>query len=127
MIEGRTSFIGQQAGAGTNDIDNATISPLGGYVVVQFTGARQGRPPGIDVYDRKMKLLRRLSPSGESHYDIGIDTEGHEVLVIKDQPVETTLFSIRLSDGFRRVELTTQEVNAATHISCRNIKRPGWC
>ena len=127
QIEGRRSFVGQVAGAGSNDIDNATISPLGNFVVVQFVGSRQGRPPGIDVYDRQMNYLRRVSPAGNSHYDIGIDAAGNEVLVIKDSQVDTTMYTIRLSDGTRRVELTKDLVNYPIHISCRNIKRPGWC
>jgi hypothetical protein len=118
--------------SGNADSDFCTISPSGQYVAVYFSTAKYGYAPrSLQLYDVNMKHLRQISTSG-SHVDFQYDVAGDEVVVVRDNDDDRGsndrgIFSVRLSDGRRRREMKDMVVNWATHTSCRNIKRPGWC
>ncbi len=116
------------AGAGSgDDVNNWSMSQSGAYVVVQFNTDRHGRPAGIEVYDRSLNFLRRLTDDDSygGHFDLGFDATGAEVAVW--QSSSRDLVSARLSDGIRTVQVAAPLMNWGIHVSCRNLKRPGWC
>lgn len=121
---GRLRFDGFTAPNG--DIDWAGISPSGDYIVVKVH--REARADmGFDVYDRRtLAFLRRLLPGSEAHADMGFDQAGHEVLVSMAAG-SSAIVSARLADGFVRQELPAAVVSYNNHVSCRNVRRPGWC
>ena len=121
---GRLRFDGFAAPNG--DIDWAGISPSGDYIVVKVH--REARAEmGFDIYDRRtLAFLRRLLPGSEAHADIGFDQAGHEVLVSMAAG-SSAIVSARLADGFVRQELPAAVVSYNNHVSCRNVRRPGWC
>lgn len=117
-----------RAGATSDaDVNNWSMSQSGAYVVVQFNTDRHGRPAGIEVYDRELNYLRRLTDDGNygGHFDLGFDAAGDEVAVL--QVSSRDLVSARLSDGRRTVQLKAELMNWGIHLSCRNLQRPGWC
>src|SRR5690606_7788424 len=80
-VHARRAYSGLTAGAG-GDIDNATMSPSGDWVIVQFDSNHDGRPPGTELFDKNLNFVRRISDRDGSHGDVGIDTDGHEVWVM---------------------------------------------
>ncbi len=108
------------------DVDWAGISPSGDYLVVKFNRDEAGER-GFDVYDsRSLARLRRLLPGSEAHADMGYDQAGREVLVSSAED-SSAIVSVRLTDGVVREELSADVVSSNVHVSCRNIRRPGWC
>ncbi len=105
------------------DIDNATMSPSGAYVVLGMNVGGTGRY--YDVYDRQTMTFQRRLTDGISHADIGYDSQGYEVLVT--QTGNPAITSVRLADGVPRVELPVLHMANNQHISCRNNLRRGWC
>jgi hypothetical protein len=105
------------------DLDSASISPSGRYVVIGLT-----RPDrSYELYDAAtMGHLRTLVAGQVSHGDIGISQEGSEVLVTSANGL-SALYSIRLDDGSARLELSEAHMAWNKHVSCRNFARPGWC
>jgi len=95
-------------------VDYAAISPLGRYVVVSWsTTPQEARYHGIEVYDRQFNFQRQIYP-GIIHWELGVDSYGHEVLyntagfAVSEfftsrgvQPGD--IISIRLSDGYIRL------------------------
>jgi hypothetical protein len=105
------------------DLDSAGVSPSGRYVLVGITNPNKN----YDLYDLKtMSYLRRLVSGQLSHGDMGYSAEGDEVLVTSADG-QSALKSIRLSDGRKRVELSSEHMAWNQHTTCRNIARPGWC
>ena len=110
-------------------LDWAASSQSGRYIVLSWGPDGSAAGSGVELYDRTMRLVRHLTPSSE-HADMGYDTSGQEVYVTMDYAsgaAENRLHvtTIRLGDGKRTTVLRTDWVG--THVSCRNIRRPGWC
>lgn len=115
-------------GAGSR-LDWAANSQSGRYITLSWfqDGATAGS--GVELYDRSMRPLRQLTPYSE-HSDFGYDSAGQEVYVTIDYTSGANesrmhLTTIRLADGKRTTVLRTDWVG--THVSCRNLRRPGWC
>ena len=105
------------------DIDSAGVSPSGRYVLVGITRPNKN----YDLYDlQTMTFLRRLVSNQLSHGDMGYTAEGDEALVTSADG-QSALKSIRLSDGRKRVELSSAHMAWNQHVSCQNKARPGWC
>jgi parallel beta-helix repeat protein len=108
------------------DINNCTMSQSGNYVLIQYITNRHGREAGIEVYDRNLNFLRRLSNTGGGHYDAGYDANGNEVIVVQGDST-SALVSVRLDNGQVTQQLSNSLMGYPIHISCRNLNRPGWC
>lgn len=105
------------------DLDMATVSPSGRYVLLGVTRPRQA----YELHDlRSMKHLRTLVSRQLSHADIGYTAEGKEALITTSDGV-SAFYSIGLDDGTQREELSEAHMGWNQHVSCRNSKRPGWC
>lgn len=103
-------------------LDNCHISQSGKYVVIAWT-ATSGHE-GHRVYDASdMSFIYHYS-TFTGHMDIGFRSNGDEVMVRADG--SKNLVSVRLSDGNARTEIAGAQMTWAYHISCRNIKRPGY-
>jgi len=110
------------------EFDWVSISPRGDYVVIDYATMGTGRYEGVEVYDRNLNFIWQ-KPLGAGHSDLGIDENGDEVLVIGYYDAdsnETFIKKFCLSDGKETV-LLKHHWSFYNHISCRNIKRNGWC
>ena len=110
-------------------LDYATVSPKGNYIVVvgEF---EKGKGDRTQIYDLKgSQTGERWEPYGSpSHYDLAIDRDGREVAIgvaksrlpnvdpgsIISRELETGKTTVLLRGGY------------GMHISCRNLKLPGW-
>jgi hypothetical protein len=95
-------------------VSDATMSQDGRYVLVNW------RKQGIDAYDTACALHRHLSDAN-SHYDACVSTAGEQVIV---QVPDSRLLMTRISDGAVTTVLTDSALRI--HVSCRNVRRPGW-
>ena len=123
-----SDIILSELNTGTEAPNNATISQHGEYAVVQWRTNGVGAMQGTDVYDRNLVFQRKLS-AAVSHYDLGVDVSGNEVMVYHATDANRRKpYMFRLSDGFATDLLgTTSNIMAPNyHVSCRNILRPGW-
>ena len=90
-------------GSSASDLDSATVSPLGNYVVLTWKTDGTGAEQGFQRYD--IDLTNRTSLYAWSqHDDIGIDFNGDEVLVtLVADPTQWSnnnyIVMVRLSDG----------------------------
>lgn len=108
--------------------DWVSISPMGNYVVVDYADEETGRYHGVEVYDRNFNFIWQ-KPLGAGHSDLGIDSNGDEILVMDIYDAEkniTTFKKFRLSDG-RTTELLSISPLFDQHISLRNFNDTGWC
>jgi len=69
------------------DIDYATITPSGKYILVVFRRVREGYG-GLYLFDRKWNLVRQLSPSS-GHVDTGYFNGTQECIVAKIGSAQT--------------------------------------
>jgi len=114
-------------------LDNATISPLGNYVVVNWGPNGAGAEQGFKVYDNDLTNLRHLWDDSE-HSDVGIDVNGDEVLVAfagASRPDSFSITMVRLVDAVRQGLWFDDSVSPTGgiwggHISCTNWKRDGY-
>jgi hypothetical protein len=114
--------------AGSGDIDWMSISPLGDYVVIDYSDWENGRHHGVEVYDRNLNFLWQVG-LGAGHSDLGIDQLGNEIIIkdVYDGDLNITHFrKYRLSDG-AMTNLLDVSPDFDQHISLRNIDRRGWC
>jgi hypothetical protein len=112
---------------GTHKPDNVAISQSGNYVLVDWASS-DVTSRGMEVYDRNLQFLRQIYTSS-THYELGYDTSGHEVWVGQTYFDAGKLLIARRLDGGGEYVLTNDSPGwrSPGHISCRNIKRPGWC
>jgi hypothetical protein len=106
-------------------INNVTMSQSGNYVLVEFNSQGQGPGDGIQVYDRNLSYLRHVSSRGGTHFDACYDTAGGESIVVYEDN-SSAIVSVRLDNGVVTEVLKREQMNYGTHLSCRNLKRPGW-
>ncbi len=111
-------------------LDWAAVSQSGSYVVLNWVEDGAGRGRGIDVYDRDLRFVRHLADVSEQG-DLGYDAAGQEVYVTFDPARgkrdgdQQRIVALGLEDGRMRLLQRTDWVG--THVSCRNLERPGWC
>ncbi|MBW6454622.1 MAG: hypothetical protein K0A98_01940 [Trueperaceae bacterium] len=85
------------------DVDNVTMSPLGGYFLAQFEYCEHGTmgsaaaPCGLMVYDRDLGNPRGLLRN-VGHADVALDADGREVLFYQDQDTDHVAV-LDLQDG----------------------------
>ncbi|HFC53079.1 MAG TPA: hypothetical protein ENJ43_01445, partial [Gammaproteobacteria bacterium] len=120
------------------------ISQQGDYVVINWNASNRagafeenGQPHwGVEVYDSTtLTFQRRLWHHG-NHGDLCVDSAGDEVYVQFHGPDGTHVNMYRLHDGKHTAliseaqnpdgDIRTDFLTHKGHISCRNIRRPGW-
>lgn len=107
--------------------NNVTMSQSGKYVAVQWDVHGDGHQQGIDIFTRQFLHVRKVGTCGGCHYDLGYDTEGHEVAVLTDTDGSTrAIVAVRFEDGLRTTLLRDDQMSWYIHVSCRNLARPGW-
>ena len=106
--------------------NNVSMSQSGQYFVVQWNVDGTAQRQGISVHARDGgTFLRNLSDSGGGHADLCYDQAGNEVLVVTED-ASPALQMVRLDNGARTQLLTREVMGYNLHISCRNLKKPGW-
>jgi hypothetical protein len=103
--------------------NNVSMSQSGNYVVVQWDANGPQIGQGTDVYDRALLNQKHLADNGVGHGDLGYDMQGNEVWVFLYPAYSITGYRLDGSGNTRYLE----NIEQGGHISCRNIKRPGWC
>jgi hypothetical protein len=107
--------------------NNVTMSQSGNYVAIQWDVPGYGERAGIGIYPRDLSFVRNVGSCGGCHYDLGYDTEGHEVAVLTDiDQSSRAIIAVRLEDGTRTTLLTDAQMSWYIHVSCRALNRPGW-
>jgi hypothetical protein len=117
----------------TSDLDWASVSPLGNYVITSWYSNGNGPRSGFRIFDIDLTNERHLFAETE-HSDIGIDSNGDEVLVsIGNSIVWNTnhyIAMVRLKDGLLKPLFYDEPVKPrgiwGGWVSCRNTKRDGW-
>lgn len=118
----------------SGDLDFATISESGNYIICSWRPDGSGTNEGFKVYDRDLTNLRHLSDY-TGHGDCGFDTDGDEVFVQFGNTPQWTangyIEMIQLSNGlstplyYDPITPTPYGIWGG-HISCRNVNLPGW-
>jgi hypothetical protein len=119
---------------GTSWPDWAGMSQSGNYVIVNWGATDNGvvAKSGVEVYNTAMTFQRQVATYGE-HGDVGYDPAGNEVWVGYSHSSGTggeTLDMWRLDGVGGKTKILPVEASFPEaewgHVSCRNIKRPGW-
>jgi hypothetical protein len=106
--------------------NNVSVTQSGKYVAVQWGVDGAGERQGIALYDRStMNFERKLSMRGGTHVDYCIDMAGEEVMVVVAES-SSDMIMVRLRDGLETTILGRDDVGYNLHVSCRNVKRPGY-
>jgi hypothetical protein len=100
--------------------DWISVSQTGKYIVIN--NGQNLNNGGIYIYDIDLTNERKATPHAE-HGDLGIDINGDDVYVQLDSITHRTEM-YRLKD---RHHTTLLPSNYGGHVSCRNLKREGWC
>lgn len=111
---------------GRNGPDWVSFSQSGDYVVIQWNQEGNGPFEGVDVYDRELRFLRKLT-NESSHGDLGYDAAGNEVYVFYSLSEDNgRILSVNLETGEQVVQFDGLPGLWGGHVSCRNLNRPGF-
>ncbi len=112
-------------------VDWVSVSQSGEYIGIMWdhNTTSPGNPfdghYGVEIYRADgMTFLRRIAEYG-NHGDFCMDVDGREVFVQFWGPTGT-LNMYYLDSGERVVLSEHPDFSGEGHISCRNIRRPGW-
>ena len=111
--------------SGTTTVDNITMSQSGKYVIVQYNKPGKGVQSGIQLLDRSLKFVRQLSRGKGGHYDSCVDARGSESIVMTND-TNRSIVSVSYTTGKKTTLLPATKASYSIHVSCRNLKRPGW-
>ena len=103
-------------------IDWASISPSGKYVVINHSYCNPSCAGNVESYDLNMNYITEIAPKGE-HGDLVTDVDGNDYFVYVGG-INYYITKTRVDTG---AKTSLVSIQAAGHISCRNILRPGWC
>ena len=95
-------------------VSDTTISQDGQWILVNWSGY------GVDAYRASDCRFHRRLTSATGHYDACVSTAGQQVIVQL-----SAANMVRISDGVT-VDVFKPDSSVRGHLSCRNIKRPGW-
>ncbi len=110
----------------TQEFNWASFSQSGQYIVVELKNV------GSDNHDELIRFSPTFTDSTvistqTNHGDLGKDVNGDDVFVMIDWDY---ISYVRLEDG-TRVNLSVSSpygpIAGHGHVSCRNVRRPGWC
>ena len=128
-IETNTVEATKSMGGSFDDLDWATISQSGNYVICNWNTNGSGTRQGVELYDRNLNFLRQLLVTGE-HADAGYDSRGNEVYVSltcgERSRYNAEIVMVRLDNGELTRIVDGSFGGFGGHVSCRNVKRPGW-
>jgi hypothetical protein len=117
----------------TYSIDNATISPLGNYLLASFDDYCQegelgndASPCGFMVYDRELEngrgLLRIIG-----HYDALLDAGGREAVIYQDIDTDQiSLLDLESGEVTPLLPIDFSHTGQGFHFSGRASELPGW-
>ncbi|HEX8546400.1 MAG TPA: hypothetical protein VF691_05520, partial [Cytophagaceae bacterium] len=106
--------------------NNVGMSQSGKYVLVQWDVAGTAQYQGIWAYNTSgLSPVRNVNPSKGGHYDYGYDTQNNEV-VVGNTITDRGLAMTRIDNGAKTELLSDAQMSWYIHVSCRNVKRPGW-
>lgn len=114
--------------------DWVAMDHTGNYVAIQWNSYGSGTNQGVDLYDRSLNFLRKLTYA-KSHGDFAWDVNGHEVFVNNSDctsmaPVTcstpSNLAAYRLDNGQSFGVLGKNYNGNGEHTSGRNLNRMGW-
>ena len=111
--------------SGGSTVDNITMSQSGKYVIVQYNKSGKGIQKGIHLLDRSLKFVRQLSPRKGTHFDSCLNPNGSEAIVMTDD-ANRSIVSVGYATGKKTTLLPATKASYSIHVSCRNLKRPGW-
>lgn len=100
---------------GFSDLDWASISPNGDYIV-----ASQNSVLNKSLSFTPTNFTPKATWNYMGHYDLGIDTSGNEVAA------NSLGYFVRLSDGAATNILSPRGTYPDYHTSTRNVAAPGW-
>jgi hypothetical protein len=117
--------------------DWVSMSQSGNYVVFNWVVGTTVSTAAVEVYtlptiNGDPLVFHRLLTAGKPHADLGWDAAGHEVYVCAEYDPsfpQVSVSTYRLDNGARTTQLMeggSGSPFAASHVSCRNYKRPGW-
>lgn len=107
--------------------DWISISPLGNFVLIDYADETVGRYHGMEVYNRQMNFIWQ-KPLGAGHSDMGLNSNGSEVLIMDVYDTDSNLTYIK-KFGLADSSVTTLlgvSPDFDLHESCRSMSRPGW-
>lgn len=125
VVSRKTLPSGTTLGASKTGIDDMVMSQSGDYVIGTYREEGSGDYQGVKLFDRSLKFVRQLGLRGGSHTDNCFDSRGSEAILRKDYN-SSAIVSVECSTGKEMTILPANKLNHSIHISCQNIRRPGW-
>lgn len=107
-------------------LDNATMSQSGNYVIAVWGPDGAGRQRGVEVFDLQLNFQRQVTRFSE-HGDAGYTAAGHEAWVSYSPGKQRTIGAYPLAGGPPITVIDADPGTWGGHVSCRNLRRPGWC
>jgi hypothetical protein len=125
VVSRKTQPSGTTIGAGKTAIGDMVMSQSGDYVIGTYSEEGTGDYQGVKLFNRSLTFLRQLALRGGSHTDNCFDSSGSEVILRKHDR-SSAIVSVQFSTGKETTILPASKLNHSIHISCQNIRRPGW-
>lgn len=125
IVTSRLDLTGETIDGAHPTINNATMSPSGNEVVIEYNRSGLGVHSGIVAYNRSLTKAVPLAPNNGSHYDVCTNLDGSELIVVQ-APDSSAIIAVALADAHTTVLLPARLVDYPIHISCRNTSRRGW-
>lgn len=125
VVSKKTQPSGTTLGAGKTAIGDMVMSQSGEYVIGTYSEEGSGDYQGVKLFDRSLNFVRQLALRGGSHTDNCFDSSGSEV-ILRQHDNNSAIVSVQFSNGIETTILPADQLNYSIHISCQNIRRPGW-
>ncbi|WP_338733827.1 T9SS type A sorting domain-containing protein [Mangrovimonas cancribranchiae] len=123
------SIVGTKDIGSSGDLDWFSVSQLGNYAVLSWRTDGSGPTQGLKSYDLNFNNEIHVYNT-TAHGDLGIDTNGNEVMVAYEGQSGwdngSYVYAARLDGGGVQPLFQYPGGIWGGHISCRNIDRPGW-
>ena len=105
-----------------SDFNWGSFAQSGKYIIVENNAPGQNKKRELVRYDKNLENKKVILDTSE-HGDLGLDDNGDDVYVFMAWDI---ISYVRLRDGaLTELSITNRAGNG--HVSCRAIKRPGWC
>lgn len=122
-------------GGGVGAPDHISMSPSGDYIVPSWSDdtcssrsalGTRNRPCGLMSYSRDFSSAVGLAMRSP-HSDIGIDTQGRDVIVASDYDTGwVEMWDLGTGKNTRLFEIYENGNSTAMHISAKSYDKPGW-